>query len=313
MPATLTSRLRRLASRLRGRPPPTRPAPPQTREVEVVLPLRDAIGDNIRPAPRTTLTIRAPGELFVPRKLEQHGLGEYEPDTIATFLAALEVLQRGHVFDVGANVGVFSLVAAALTWWDVTAFEPEPELAAVARAIAAQNGLRCDVEEIALGASNGEATLHLSDITDSSHSLREGFRPSTRSIQVPLETLDSFSGRTGRVPRLLKIDTEATEPEVLRGAAALLRDHRPWLICEVLRGRTEPDLMEILRPLDYRWYQITDDAPFTARDVIAGDETYRFTNWLFAPKEPSGAFWEAKQGWAAALRGATPVRTLAEV
>src|SRR5690606_28293792 len=123
---------------------------------------------------------------------------------------------------------------------------------------AARNGLDgVRFEPVALGASPGTATLHLSDVTDSSNSLLEGFRPSQRGLDVPIETLDDYVAAAPAPPRLLKIDTEATEPDVLRGAERFLRDQRPWLICEVLAGRTEAELEALLAPLGYQWHQIT--------------------------------------------------------
>jgi FkbM family methyltransferase len=241
--------------------------------------------------------------------LAAHGLAAYEPETMATYLAALEVLPMGVVFDVGANVGVFSLIAAALTRWVVIAFEPAPNPASVARSAARTNGLHYEVEQIALGATDGMAPLYLSD-TDVSSSLRAGFRAATGSIEVRVEALAGYCGRTGRMPSLLKIDTEGTEADVLRGGTDLLRRRRPWLICEVLKGRTEDALMAELEPLLYRMYQITDEVPLAPGDVIEGDPTHRFTNWLFAPEEPSAEFWDAKRAWQHALEATATAETV---
>lgn len=258
------------------------------------------------PPPASSLTIRAPRPLYVPRLLERRGLAAYEPDTLSCFLAALETVEGRTVFDVGANVGVFALVAAALSDREVVAFEPTPELARVARAIAVDNGLNYTVEELALGAAAATAHLHLSDTTDSSNSLRKGFRPSSGSITVPVETLDGYAARTGRVPALLKIDTESTEPDVLRGAGSLLAEHRPWIVCEVLAGRTEADLEMLLEPLGYRWFQIGPEVPLPRRDHIVGDPDYRNLNWLFCPTMPDARFWSSMASWQQALAACRP-------
>jgi FkbM family methyltransferase len=277
-----------------------RRSPPEV-EVRIVLPVRERAGRNIRAQPRRTILLRAPAKLWIPRQLAAHGLAAYEPETIATYLAALDAMPLGVVFDIGANVGIFSVIAAALTRWEIIAFEPVPDLARVAQSVLAQNGLHGLVERMALGAADGVATLYLSDVSDTSNSLLAGFRSSGKSLKVRVETLDTYCARTGRYPSVLKIDTEATEPDVLRGATHLLQQRRPWLICEVLHGRTERALTEQLVPLGYHWYQITGESPLRARDVIEGDPGYRLTNWLFAPEEPSTDFWDAKRAWQRAL------------
>lgn len=247
------------------------------------------------------LSIRTPERTYVSRLLADTGIAGYEPDTLACFLAAIEERGSEPVFDVGANIGVFSWLAAALTPATVVAFEPTPDLAAQMRTICAANSLAVTVEAIALGAAAGTAELHLSDQTDSSNSLRAGFRPSRRSVSVSVEAIDGYVARTGTKPAVLKIDTESTEPDVLRGAAELLAADRPWLICEVLAGRTEADLGAILGPLRYAWYRIDAAGRLERRASIEGDPTYAHMNWLFAPEEPSDAFWERSAAWSRSI------------
>lgn len=98
------------------------------------------------------------------------------------------------------------------------AFEPTPDLARQMRAICEANGLSVNVEQAAAGAAPGTARLYLSANTDSSNSLRRGFRRSYRSVKVAVESVDGYAARTGLAPAVIKIDTEVTEPDVLRGA-----------------------------------------------------------------------------------------------
>jgi FkbM family methyltransferase len=267
--------------------------------VDLAMPLPPA-GSGTAP-PRRDLTIRTPLRTYVNRLLEESGLTGYEPDTLACFLAAIEENRSAPAFDVGANIGVFSWLAAALTPATVVAFEPTPDLAALMRSICDANRLTVRVEEIALGAAPGTAELFISDRTDSSNSLREGFRASHRSVSVPVETIDGYVARTGTTPSVLKVDTESTEPDVLRGAAGLLAGRRPWIICEVLAGRTEAELMAILEPLDYAWYRIDGAGPLDRRTAIEGDPTWKHMNWLFAPAEPSPAFWQSFAAWRSSI------------
>lgn len=252
-----------------------------------------------------TLILTAPYKMYIPSVLERVGFAGYEPETLAIWLAALEVLGAGHVLDVGANIGIFSLLAAARSNRDVIAFEPTADLAGVARSTAAANGLRVEVEELALGDRNGFATLYLSDVTDASNSLSTTFRPSTTSVPVPVATLDSYVERTGISPVLCKIDTETTEPAVLRGAHQLLSRGQAWIICEVLPGEGSEELSQVLAPYDYQYRPINDNYPLREEDKLHGHDTYR--NWLFTPTRPTEEFWESAGRWRTALRACTPL------
>jgi FkbM family methyltransferase len=270
------------------------------RVVELTLPLPPRSGSSLSSvdlARTRTITIRTPNRTYVNRLLGTSGLAGYDPDTLACFLAAIDPLSVTPVFDVGANIGIFSWLAAALTPAEVVAFEPTPELNAQLRAICTANGLAVTVEKLALGAAPGTALLYLSDKTDSSNSLRAGFRPSRRSVSVSVETIDRYVASTGTTPRVIKVDTESTEPDVLRGAAGLLATSRPWIICEVLAGRTEADLTAIMAQLGYCWFRIDGAERLDRRTVIEGDPSYAHMNWLFAPEEPGPAFWQALAGW----------------
>jgi FkbM family methyltransferase len=256
-------------------------------------------------APGRWLVLTAPRDMIVPRRLDKGGLAQYEPDAMACFLAATDVAGPGAVLDIGANVGIFAAVASAMTEREVRAFEPAPKLVAVARRFAQDNKLAWLTETVALGAENGTATFYLSDSSDSSNSLAEGFRPSSARLTVEVETLDSYLSRTGLVPAVLKIDTETTEPDVIAGAAETIAKYRPWIVCEVLANRVEERLTEAFLPYGYHWYQIRDEIPYSKAYAIVGDTTQRHLNWLFAPEEPDERFWAAVRERFAGLSSCT--------
>jgi len=252
------------------------------------------------------LVIETPRHLLVPRRLESHGLAGYEPYALECFLTLLDVAGPGAVLDVGGNVGLYALLAAACSDREVRAFEPAPDLAAVARAVAARNGLPVAVEELALGREPGTATLYLSDSTDSSNSLAEGFRRSSQQLEVAVETLDGYCARTGIVPAVLKVDTETTEPDVLAGAAEVIARHRPWILCEVLYGRRTGELAEVMAPHGYTWYHLRGEAGHEPVVTMDGDPGHVDLMYLLAPEPVDEAFWQRTTAWRAALEGITP-------
>jgi FkbM family methyltransferase len=250
--------------------------------------------------PLASARVVAPVRCVVPRALAEHGVGGFERDSVATFLALCDQAQDGAVLDIGANTGHYAFLARVYSSRSVVAFEPVPELAAVARRLGTDNRRAFPVEEMALSDTEGHATFYLSDGTDSSSSLRAGFRPSTRQIEVPLTTLDAYVAGSGLRPAVLKIDTETTEPDVVRGGLSSLATYRPWFICEVLPNRGGDRLLdELLAPLGYRFYRIGASAPRVPTPHLVGEpEQY---NWLFAPQEPEPRFWAAVDAWGDAL------------
>ena len=117
------------------------------------------------------LDIVDPNSTAVQRALRRDGLAGYEAVTMATLLTLFEQQAPGFSFyDVGANMGLYSLLCAAL--FDVQtvhAFEPTPSTAATARRIVRANNANVAVFECALGDENQMAELHLSDASDSSN------------------------------------------------------------------------------------------------------------------------------------------------
>ncbi|RNL82575.1 FkbM family methyltransferase [Halostreptopolyspora alba] len=278
--------------------------PPRVRQFELSLPRRAGAAE-IGPA---TLNVTASGDLWAPRRLEQAGLANYEPETLACFLAVLEHARPGAVLDIGANVGIYGLVAAARSHRPVYAFEPTPELAATARHLATINDLPLEVVELAMSNHSGTASLRLSSNSDASNSLAPGFRPEFGRVRVRVDTLSHWRERAGAYPAVLKLDTETTEPDVIAGGLEVLRQFRPWVFCEVLPDRgVEERLMALLEPLDYTWHQLSDELPCPARNVIDGHgPTPDQRMWLFAPTPPTDELWERTREWRRALKVCEP-------
>lgn len=244
----------------------------------------------------------APYRSFVPRLLDERGVAHYEPETMAAFLAAISLLRATDAFDIGANVGIFSIIGESMTTARISGFEPTPDVAATFRSVVAANGLTCQVEAIALGATTGSATLYLSNKSESSNSLKAGFRTASGTVDVPVERLDDVVRRLDRRPAVLKIDTETTEPDVLAGASDLLTHTRPWIICEVLVDRTELALTKVLEPYGYHFHHLGPSVPIVETDRIVGDRTYEHRDWLFTPDPLPADFARHYDAWLGAIR-----------
>ncbi len=172
-----------------------------------------------------------------------------EPETVAWI--ETESAHGGVLFDIGANVGAYSLIAAA-RGLRVVAFEPAPQNFAVLHENILLNHYDSVITAVpcVLGEASGEATFVLHDYT---RGATEGFFAEQQGSGVQkrfiVDTLDACIERYRLPsPSLVKIDVDGGELEVLRGASRLLTaaSVRSILI-EVAEDHRE-EVETILRP-----------------------------------------------------------------
>lgn len=224
------------------------------------------------------------------RHLRRHGLAGWQAETTAGLLAAWQLTgPSGAFLDVGANAGVYALLCRLRhPSMEVVAFEPSPDTVRAGRRWAETNDAAVRFEQIALSESEGEGTLHLSKRSDASHSLVAGFRETTGTIAVPLETLDGYVEREGVTPTVVKIDVEQHELAVVRGARETLARCRPVVVMELLRSRAARRAHRLLGELGY------DARPLGARDHV------------YWPGEVPPGWPDAYAGWLHAVQRCAP-------
>jgi FkbM family methyltransferase len=170
-------------------------------------------------------------------------------------------LKPGDVFyDVGGNIGYFSLLAAHLGVRTVVAFEPLERLARRAEDNAALNGFGDIVRVVPLGLGDvrGAANYEPGPDWNCGAGRVNGISGAGEGVTVRLTTLDDFLAETGGAPpTVMKIDVEGFEANVLRGAGRLLAEHPPRTI--VFEGDCSPqgelgdrELGRILEDAGYR-------------------------------------------------------------
>lgn len=154
-----------------------------------------------------------------------HGcwIGWYEQGAQRAFV---ESIRPGDVvFDIGANVGFFTLLASRRVGeaGRVYAFEPLPRNLAYLDVHLRANGIT-NTEVIPLAVSDRSGTGRFSV----AESAAMGKISSEGSIEVRLASLDELIASCVVVrPHFMKIDVEGAESEVLAGAAVLLREEPP--------------------------------------------------------------------------------------
>ncbi len=300
VPAPARARLRPLVERQLGAKVPLR-------RVAITQPAPTGWRPGLAP-----VTIEAPDDLFIPKALVKRGLAGYEPYALETFLAALDLAGPGCVLDVGANVGLYGLLAAAHGGRDVHCFEPTPRVAAAARHSAAVSGLPLRVHESGVGERVGPVSLYLSHTSDASNSLNPSFRRGGESLVVPGTTVDAFCARKRLAPAVLKIDTESTEASVLRGARRVIERHRPWILAEVLPAHAHGEIDAAMAGLGYSAYHLLGPGPLEPADRIVG-RPGGADMYLLSPRPMRHRDWRAVAAWRDALGGVRMTHTHVDV
>ncbi len=175
-------------------------------------------------------------------------LGSYE---YAKQLLFSQTIRQGDVvFDVGANVGIYTLLSSVLVGerGSVFSFEPDPRNLFYLKEHVRINSMKnVTVVEAAVTDSSGAArfqrnlgspaTGHLSPVGD---------------VNVKTISLDGFVFEQGFPgPNCIKIDVEGAEELVLRGAGNILRKYHPVLFVAFHSTHLRDTCCEFLRSLRY--------------------------------------------------------------
>lgn len=241
---------------------------------------------------------------YVSRCLREEGV--WEPFETALVLAALA---PGDVFiDAGANIGYFSVLAAARVGerGAVYAFEPDPANAALLRQSVALNGMGgiVNVIEAALAREEGSAELYLSADNLGDHQL---FATDDGRDSVAVATVNGaqYLAQCVQAVAMVKVDTQGFEYEVIAGLMPLLQalPRTPRLLVELTpfslaqAGASGRALVELLATLgaplwivdhiEHRLVASDAEALATWCDNVAATPGDRgFMNILVGPELP---------------------------
>lgn len=178
-------------------------------------------------SPAGPLSLRAPPESILVDIVRSDGA--YEPALTAAMAAAVDA--DAVVYDVGSRYGYYSAlaVAAGASPSNVHCFEAET----VAHHVLSENhrGEPVATNRVRVGEERGRGQT----------------------------TLDAYA-EAHAPPTVVKIDTEGAEGDILRGAASVLRVHRPVLFVEMHphRGVSVSRVFDQLRHRDYELSAFVD-------------------------------------------------------
>ena len=180
----------------------------------------------------------------------------------------IKLIKKVHsFFDVGANIGFYSLIAAQENEKiHVTGFEPaRGPLFYFKENVQLNEFSNIKIESEALSDKNGTITFY--EVSNKKYTYLEynlagesnaGSKTKGRNFEmtkVKTLTLDEYVGKNNVANiDLIKMDTEGTENLILEKAEFVLDEMKPIIICETLFNTIEPELEQIFQSKGYEFY-----------------------------------------------------------
>jgi FkbM family methyltransferase len=187
--------------------------------------------------------------------------GDY--DRKISWLCRRTVRRGDVVLDIGANIGVVTLLLARCVGPSgiVHAFEPNARVRELLAKSASMNGFtNIKLHGIALGSQPGSFEFNIPrDNAGQGSFIYHKNKADCDTIKVPVRRLSEVAGEQGITKvRLIKIDVEGFESEVLLGATETLQTVRPDLILFETNETvdvpfSQRPVVKILRMADYRF------------------------------------------------------------
>lgn len=197
-----------------------------------------------------------------------HGcwLGSYEWAKQKQFARAIE---RGDVvWDLGANVGFFSLLASLLVGPEgrVFSFEPVPRnLAFLRRHLELNAVTNCSVLDVAVHSTDAFAGFDTKPGSVGGHLTNDDSQTSFTVRTVTLAGLVA-SGKISP-PNVVKCDIEGSEYDALLGAESVLREYGPTIFIETHGNHVHQQCCRLLEDLNYHLSSL-DTRPLTETTEI---------------------------------------------
>lgn len=190
-------------------------------------------------------------DLFIGRSLDLYGEWcEYEILLLRNYIRESDV-----VLDIGANIGTHAVAFAAMVGsaGRVHAFEPQPSLFHFLCGNVALNGLgNVCIHRKAVGSDGGEIGLSILPTPDTPFNFGAVPLSAPDSVEkVDLVSVDSLGLASCR---LIKIDVEGMEVDVLQGAQRTVEKFQPLLFVENNTIENASRVIESIFRLGYKAY-----------------------------------------------------------
>ncbi|QXT41200.1 FkbM family methyltransferase [Gymnodinialimonas ceratoperidinii] len=221
-------------------------------------------------------------ELFVARpsrlRYQLAGLQKRRRNLLDEYLVPEGLIRpNDYVIDIGANIGEFSLAMAAMGA-SVTSFEPDPT---EFRALLANADGHPTIVPRNVALWNDDAKLTFFDANDTGDSSLFDPGRATQTLEVPARRLDTLAaeGIESSSVRLIKLEAEGAEPEIIDGAVHTLR-RTDYVTVDMgpERGLSQANTVaEVVRKLTRIGFELTS---FSTKRTVGLFENIRRTKEL---------------------------------
>jgi FkbM family methyltransferase len=200
------------------------------------------------------------------------------------------------MIDAGANIGLFTVLAAACVGpgGRVIACEPSKSTMDLLRQNVDRNGFEwVELREVALAERPGRLEMQVFEPGSGFSSFAPADSSRARTVEVEVTTLDQVAGELLDRTRVVKLDVEGAELRALQGASALFDRARPDFIVEVepehlaRQGSSPADVQALFDDAGYVAYEIAERGLLPIRgswERPAGDP-----NIVVRPREREGS------------------------
>lgn len=215
--------------------------------------------------------------------------GGWEKESLKVWFKLAQ--QAKYIVDVGANTGIYSLVAAsAHPQATVYAFEPIERVYQRLVKNIGLNSFHILSFPLACGSSVGEAVIYDSPLAHNYEAslVRDPHQRATSVIEtkIAIDSLDNLLDKGAlKGIDLIKIDVERYEPEVLAGFKKLA-EYLPDMLIEILDEEVAQQIEAQIGHLPYLYFNISEKNGPRRTDNLAPSDTF---NYLIC-KESSAAY-----------------------
>lgn len=212
-------------------------------------------------------------------------INEYEKAELTYLKNSLQVGQT--FIDIGANIGLFSLMAAKLVGAQgmVISFEPfEANYRAFCKNVVLNKLEQIQANKIAVTDYDGDIDLFY-DTAEANKGMATTLAVSEgESEKVPACKLDSYfaSSHEKREVHFIKLDIEGGEFPALKGMKNLLKQYKPILLIEMEDALIEQtdytieEMHQYLFELEYEKYYLTDEGELSKTETNQNRNNYIF-------------------------------------
>jgi FkbM family methyltransferase len=197
---------------------------------------------------------------------EQHLIGTnqaFETKTLDRFSKLVK--PNDTVLDIGANIGMFSLLGSRLVGDNgrIIAFEPSRKTFDILNENLKLNNCK-NVETVQLALGDTEGSIFLGEVENDALNFIDKNQKSGE--EVALKLLDNYL-QENKINKIdfIKIDIEGAEFLCFKGATEMLKNHRPTIIMECNEnwchrfGYSVFELLNFLSQFDYRFENYDDN------------------------------------------------------